>query len=140
MPCCRAMCRIFGFLPDFIISSAAVLSWKTASATVLSESTPHRSSIGSASFFIPVSAATSSDSAEACDTAVCFVEIATNGKSVCGPTRAKKTPDVDFFESLQLAKSASVYRRSSQCCSSSPHETRHEDFVIGGVDVANEHV
>ena len=90
------------------------------------------SSMGMPSRRKPWSAATSSDSVELWLEAVCFVLTPCSGNQVFGPHITKNTPDVDFLVSLQDARSASVYRRSTQSSRASPMKPcwKTSSFVV----------
>ena len=67
-----------------------------------------------------VSRATISDSVDECETTVCFLHTAFNGKKVLGPTKAVKTPVVERDVLTQSANDASVNIMIDKCSAESP--------------------
>ena len=65
-------------------------------------------------------AETISASTVECATEVCFWAFAARGKNEFGPTRARKTPEVDLNSGLSPAKSASAYSLSFRADGPSP--------------------
>ena len=103
--------RRFFFAANVVVVGVGVLNPTIAS---------QKESSGKPSTRNAVSRATISDSVEECETTVCFLHTAFNGKNVLGPTNAAKIPVVEREVLTQSANDASVNIMIERCFAESP--------------------
>jgi hypothetical protein len=90
------MCLSAGFLPVLMMRIVASLSSMTPRPTFLSRISSQTLRAGIPRVRIAMLMDTISASGVECDTQLCFFVLAASGMKECGPTIAKKAPEVDL--------------------------------------------
>ena len=109
-------------LIPFLFPAVEVLWFSPLTGDSTSKMQSKRPNAGMPSTLIDVSSATTSDSVDECETAVCFLHSHVSGTNVRGPTNVKTAPVLDFEFDKSSAKLASVYNANFKSSTLSPRK------------------